>query len=339
MAHTVVFRCPANEEVEMILVCGGLADPVTELVCARLTDCGYPYRLLDLGVYPVGFHVNWHWQGAYPTGTIASARWRLDLGELRGVYVRYLGAEGRVPPPHIAPEFAAAVSMECDTGLAAVLEYLPCPVVNRLGGGMSNHSKPYQALLVRRCGLRTPSTLVTNAPEVARRFYEECNGAVIYKSLSGVRSIVRRMDAEHLARLPLLRHGPAQFQAFIPGENVRVHTVGDQWFATRVHSEAVDYRYAHLDGHSVAMEPTTLPPAVATACLRLAHQLGLLLAGIDLKETPEGAYYCFEINPSPGFLYYEQGSGQPISTTLADLLHHGGSRNAQGEENPMPSAR
>ena len=32
----------------MILVCGGLADGVIELVCARLADCGYPYRLLDL---------------------------------------------------------------------------------------------------------------------------------------------------------------------------------------------------------------------------------------------------------------------------------------------------
>jgi len=55
------------------------------------------------------------------------------------------------------------------------------------------------------------------------------------------------MDVEHLARLHLLRHSPAQFQAFIPGDNVRVHTVGDQLFATRIHSEAVDYRYAGQD--------------------------------------------------------------------------------------------
>jgi hypothetical protein len=47
----------------MILVCGGLADPVTELVCARLRDSCYPYRLLDLAIYPAGFRLNWHWQG------------------------------------------------------------------------------------------------------------------------------------------------------------------------------------------------------------------------------------------------------------------------------------
>ena len=58
-----------------------------------------------------------------------------------------------------------------------------------------------------------------------------------------------------MARLSLLRHGPAQFQSFIPGENVRVHTIGDQLFATRVRSEAVDYRYASREGRNVEMEP------------------------------------------------------------------------------------
>ena len=33
----------------VILVADGLVGGVTELVCARLADCGYPYRFLDLG--------------------------------------------------------------------------------------------------------------------------------------------------------------------------------------------------------------------------------------------------------------------------------------------------
>ena len=36
----------------MILVAGGIADKVTELVCSRLDACGYPYRLFDLARYP-----------------------------------------------------------------------------------------------------------------------------------------------------------------------------------------------------------------------------------------------------------------------------------------------
>lgn len=307
----------------MILVCGGLADSVTELVCARLQACSYPFRLLDLGIYPAGYQVAWRWEDSTPRGYIAGLDWRVDLEELSGVYVRYLGAEGRVPPVDLAEEFIPSIYAERDTGLAVVLEDLPCVVVNRLAGGMSNHSKPLQALQARQCGLLVPPTLVTSDPDAVRRFYEECGGEVIYKSLSGVRSIVRRLGEEQLARLSLLRHGPAQFQAFVPGENVRVHTVGSEIFATRVLSDVVDYRYARREGGSVEMEPTELPPAVAEACLRISARLDLLLAGIDLKETPAGDYYCFEVNPSPGFLFYEQGTGQPISAALADLLHHG----------------
>ncbi len=304
----------------MILVCGGLADSVTELVCARLQDCGYAFRLLDLGRYPSGYKIRWHWRDSIPEGSIAGPDWTVDLDELTGVYVRFLGSDGRLPPPNIAPASAPAIHHEADTGLMAMLEDLPCPVVNRLGGGMSNNSKAYQALLLRKCGLLVPPTLVTNDPLAALQFYEDHGRDVIYKSLSGIRSIVRRLEAQQLSRLELLRHGPAQFQSFIPGENVRVHTVGDRLFATRVHTEAVDYRYARRDGQDVSMEPTTLPSAVEEACLRVARGLDLLLTGIDLKETPEGEYYCFEVNPCPGFIYYERQTGQPISTALADLL-------------------
>ena len=69
----------------MILVCGGLADTVTELVCARLEHSGYPYRLLDLAHYPDGFTVAWRWSESGLAGTIAGPDWVLDLDEITGV--------------------------------------------------------------------------------------------------------------------------------------------------------------------------------------------------------------------------------------------------------------
>jgi glutathione synthase/RimK-type ligase-like ATP-grasp enzyme len=306
----------------MILVAGGIADSVTELVCARLADCGYAYRLLDLGSYPINHGMAVCWKGGGPEGRISGSDWELDLDEISGVFVRFLGPEARLSAPDLSPATAAAVRAEADTVLMALFEDLTCPVVNRLGGGMSNNSKPYQALLLVHAGFQVPPTLVTSDPDAVRAFHSE-HGELIYKSASGVRSIVRRLGPTHLARLHLLRNGPAQFQAFIPGHNVRVHTVGDKLFATRVTSEAVDYRYARRDGLSVEMEPAELPPAVARACLRIARELDLLHVGIDLKETPDGDWFCFEVNPCPGFVYYERQTGQPISLALAELLHRG----------------
>jgi hypothetical protein len=43
-------------------------------------------------------------------------------------------------------------------------------------------------------------------------------------------------------------------------------------------------------------------------------------SGIDLKITPDDEVYCFEVNPSPAFSYYESNTGQPISAAIARAL-------------------
>ena len=57
----------------MILVCGGSGDPVLGSLCTQLNNHGYAYRLLDPGVYPNDFRIDWTWRGAYPNGYIAAA--------------------------------------------------------------------------------------------------------------------------------------------------------------------------------------------------------------------------------------------------------------------------
>ena len=52
----------------------------------------------------------------------------------------------------------------------------------------------------------------------------------------------------------------------------------------------------------------------------MAAGMGLHLAGIDLRQTPRGEWYCLEVNPSPGFTYYEAVTGQPIAAAVAELL-------------------
>jgi len=102
--------------------------------------------------------------------------------------------------------------------------------------------------------------------------------------------------------------------------DIRVHTVGDEAFATEIESEASDYRYARRQGASLSARAADLPPEVGNSCAGLAAALGLELAGVDLRRTPDGRYYCFEVNPSPGFLFYERATAQPISEAVARRL-------------------
>lgn len=307
----------------MILICGRITEPVTELVCARLEAEGLAYRVLDPdvptdpGAQPL-LHARWQ-DGALADFHFAGPDWRLDASDLTGVYFRPV--QRSAPElPDLSPEAAAALQAQRLAALGAVLDALPCPVVNPVLAGMSNNSKPHQAMLIRDCGFSVPATLVTNDPDAALAFAAAHGDDVIYKSISGVRSIVRRFDARQAERLPLLRHGPAQFQQRIGGHDVRVHVVADRVFATRIESSSIDYRYAASDGQRITMQPTELPDEIAERCIALTKCLGLLLSGIDLKQTPDNEFFCFEANPSPGFLFFERATNQPISTAIAQLL-------------------
>ena len=55
-------------------------------------------------------------------------------------------------------------------------------------------------------------------------------------------------------------------------------------------------------------------------CRVLAASLGLLLAGIALRLTAQGEWYCFEVNPSPAFTYYASSTNQPIAQAVARML-------------------
>jgi glutathione synthase/RimK-type ligase-like ATP-grasp enzyme len=55
-------------------------------------------------------------------------------------------------------------------------------------------------------------------------------------------------------------------------------------------------------------------------CKKLSRALGLLGAGLDLRESAGGDWYCFEVNPSPGFTYFQARTGQPIDLAIAEML-------------------
>lgn len=255
-----------------------------------------------------------------------------DLASFTGVYVRLMEQTGL---PEARPRRSCPPDPVAEARLALLhrmliewLEVTPARVANRASAMLSNFSKPYQAQLIARQGLLVPPTLVTNhAPAV--RAFAGAHERLIFKSISSIRSIVRELDVGARRDLARLRNLPTQFQARIAGADVRVHVVGEEIFACAIESEAVDYRYAARDRLEVAMAPCTLPDDVARACLRLSAELELPFCGIDLKRTPDGRYFCFEVNPSPAYSFYEECTGQSISTALVGYLGGGASERSE----------
>ena len=304
----------------MILVSGILGDGMIELMCARLKHMGYEYLFLDELRFPGELDITWQVRDGAVNGSISSPTVTVDLDEITGVYARYVQYVDGRRRDGISEREEELLRSEQQAAVMHLVDALPCVVVNRVKASTSNDSKMYQQFLIRSCGLLTPRTLATTIPEEAKAFYERCGENVIFKSLSGVRSIVRRLEPSDFPRLSLVKNCPTQFQQVVPGVDIRVHTVGDRLFPTEIRSSASDYRYAARSGASLTAREIDLPPEVAEACIRLAKACGLAVAGIDLRRTPDGRYYCFEVNPSPGFIFYERATGQPISEAVAQLL-------------------
>jgi glutathione synthase/RimK-type ligase-like ATP-grasp enzyme len=243
------------------------------------------------------------------------------LEDFDGVYLRLM--DDRLLPEmrqHAPDSTARAHSRRVHEMLLAWTEVTAARVVNRPAAMASNGSKPYQAQLIQEYGFHVPETLITNDPGLVQEFQSRW-GRVVYKSMSGVRSIVKILDERSAAQLDDIRWCPVQFQRHVDGTDVRVHTVGAQAFATSISSSAPDYRYAGREtGQSATLAAIDLPVDIAARCTALAAGLGLAVAGIDLRRTDDGEYFCFEVNPCPVFNYYEGATGQPIAAAIADHL-------------------
>jgi glutathione synthase/RimK-type ligase-like ATP-grasp enzyme len=246
---------------------------------------------------------------------------RIQLDAARSYYFRTYDLR-RLPAVLAAEprELGLRVGGAVEEALVVWLELTRARAVNRPSKMASNNSKPYQMEILRAQGFAVPETRLTTDADAVRSFWTD-NGAVIYKSLSGVRSVVARLGDAHLARLDAVSFCPTQFQRYVPGRDHRVHVVGDDVFACEVISDADDYRYAaRRGGEAPTLQACTLPLEIQERCVALSRALELPLAGIDLRRAPDGRWFCFEVNPSPGFTYYEAHTGQPIADAIASYL-------------------
>jgi RimK-like ATP-grasp domain len=254
-------------------------------------------------------------------GTLVHNGQMVALSAVTGVYLRFMD-DRLLPEVRDLPDDSPlrAHSRAFHDLLPQWAEVTEARVINRYSAMGSNYSKPYQLQLISEHGLSVPETLITNDPDQVEAFRAK-HRRLIYKSISSERSIVAEYTDADLDRIERIRWCPVQFQALVEGYDVRVHTVGEHAFATRVMTSATDYRYARLQtGEAAEFEPFELDDELAGRCVALAAALGLEMAGIDLRLSPDGRAYCFEVNPSPVYSYYEAHTDQPISMAVAAYL-------------------
>jgi hypothetical protein len=314
----------------VILLWGVPGDGPLDSVAAALRTLSVPWRLLDQRgagrsvirarvargrfVLKVQSPAPVHGNDCGPTGCEP-----IDFDAVGAFYLRPVETERALSADSVPAPALLCKAQAVEQAIVEWADSAPALVLNRPSAMAVNNSKPYQLRTIAQHGFDVPPTLVTTDPHAVRAFATRY-ARLVYKSVSGVRSVVNVLDDGRLDDLGDVANSPTQFQAYVPGRDVRVHIVGDEVFATEIRSRAYDYRYAGQSGEDVAMDRIELPCELAERCRMLAHAMRLPLAGIDLRRTPDGRWVCFEVNPSPAFVYYEAATGQPIGAAIARLL-------------------
>ncbi len=302
----------------MILLWGLPGDGPLAAVAARLGEQGAPLLLVDqsrVARTSVEMRV-----GERITGRLTVDGSGCSLEEVSAAYIRPYDVRRVASVAAAGPHSSLwTYAMEVEDIMLSWSELTEGLVINRPEAMTSNDSKPFQLGLISRAGFAVPPTLVTTDPAAARAFWE-MHRCVVYKSVGSTRSIVARLEAEHIDRLEDVRWCPTQFQRYVAGTDYRVHVVGDDLFAAAIQADRDDYRYAASQGGNVRVRDAVLPAGVGQRCVSLARSLGLTVAGIDLRLTPDGEWFCFEANPSPGFTFYQHHTGQPIDRAIASIL-------------------
>ena len=249
-----------------------------------------------------------------PRGTLSVYDQTIDIDSVQSAYCRPYDMRTHEPSKSFEPPPAEAVNAYLTEGILwSWAELTRKLVVNKPSAMASNQSKPLQAVTIAKTLFLTPDTLITTDLGELREFWRQ-HGRLIYKSASGIRSIVKELSEDDLPSLQRLDACPTQFQQYIGGVDYRVHVVGEEAFACRVTSSGIDYRYA-----TTSLEAMDLPSSIREACLSLTKDLGLSVSGIDLRYCDD-EWYCFEVNPSPAYSYFQMSTGHQIADAIARLL-------------------
>lgn len=287
----------------MIGIAGSRADPVMVHFATHCVLRGQAFAVIDL----VELAARGDWSFGLPPsrGDVLCGDEVVRPGELSGIYVR---------PIHLGRTPGDAVRWRgLLDGFNSWLHETEVTVVNRPHHHQLNSVKPAHYAWLSASGLQVPGWIVSTDVEQLAAFVGA--GRAVLKPLCGTRATTREVGADALADMAD-RDGPALVQRLVPGDDVRAHVVGERVVACRFQSEQVDYR----SDRSARREVVELPDDLAARLVALTAEQGLAFAGWDFKVDGDGAYWCLEANPMPGYSFYDRICDGAISDALIEVL-------------------
>lgn len=165
--------------------------------------------------------------------------------------------------------------------------------------------KIFQLTAAMKHGFRVPKTLVSQSADDIQRFFEECNGSIIVKSVVGVSEpFLRTIRLTSLDSFTSeeFAASPAIYQEYIEGsQHLRLLSFGKHSLCGVIRTEEVDWR----PNLNVEIQPWEVPHELNERVSRTLGELGLEMGIVDIKIDAKGEHVWFEVNPQGQFLFLE----------------------------------
>jgi glutathione synthase/RimK-type ligase-like ATP-grasp enzyme len=200
---------------------------------------------------------------------------------------------------------------------------LNIPVINNPYAETFANRKPYQLSIANSLGLTIPETLISNDPDAIKEFWIKNNRNCIYKTLTPMPDKMletRRLLETDFAELDKVRYAPVIVQQTIEGLDIRINVIGSQVFGASAKTNIKEAEFDWRIDPTLKWEKHDIDERLQDTLRLLIKKLGLHYGSIDMRLTPNGDYFFFEINPSGQFLFIEIDTGQTLSDSMAQLL-------------------
>jgi glutathione synthase/RimK-type ligase-like ATP-grasp enzyme len=310
----------------VILVISHEQDPHAERVIRHLDADGQQVLLLNLTELPhrATLSIEYDRRGQPRIDYARASGQSYPLHEVKAVWWR------RPQAPDLSsvtdPQVNLFTANEWNEAINGLWQLLDARWMNDPTRDDAASRKVRQLRLAAEVGLKVPRTLITSDPGRARGFVAARAGVqTVYKTFSCTHAIwreTRLLRQEDLAHVEAVRVAPVIFQEFIPADcDLRITAVGGKLFPATIQSMpregAIDFRTSMGDA---VVRSEQLPAEISEKLAALLTRLGLAYGAIDMRRTPAGDYYFFEVNTAGEFLFIEDRTAQPIARAIADWL-------------------
>ncbi len=303
-------------EHEKILVLGSKKDGATTKVRKKLAEMGADYDFFS--TYEFENNQDVACEMSSETIVLQSGGSQIDLAQYKSIYFRFWPSLGH----NVHDERHRAKSIIISE-LYGFLQTTHQLVVNRPLSGISNSSKLLQLCEINEFGFRTLKYVCATTESSISDVLERPS-MFVTKGVSGTRTRASSFGSGDFWRLSGLRSAPSLFQERAGAPEFRAHVVDDEVHVVRINSPVVDYRYAEREGHEVIIElAESFPKRLESMCVDFCVEYDLAFAGFDFITDAGGELCLLEVNPSPGFDYYDNKIDGKIANSLADLLARG----------------